>query len=45
MKAISGEIIVIKDWPTNEFRAIKKLTEFNNRLYVSRIVDEISLNY
>ena len=39
-KAISGEIIVIKDWPTNEFRAIKKLTEFNNRLlYVSRIVD------
>ena len=39
-KAISGEIIIIKDWPTNEFRAIKKLAEFNNRLlYVSRIVD------
>ena len=39
-KAISGEIIIIKDWPTNEFRAIKKLTEFKNRLlYVSRIVD------
>ena len=39
-KAISGEIVIIKDWPTNEFRAIKKLTEFNNRLlYVSRIVD------
>ena len=39
-KAISGEIIIIKDWPTNEFRAIKKLTEYNNRLlYVSRIVD------
>ena len=39
-KAISGEIIIIKDWPTNEFRAIKKLTEYNNRLlYISRIVD------
>ena len=39
-KAISGEIIIIKDWPTNEFRAIRKLEEYNNRLlYVSRIVD------
>ena len=39
-KAISGEIVIIKDWPTNEFRAIKRLTEYNNRLlYVSRIVD------
>ncbi|GIR38777.1 MAG: PAS domain-containing sensor histidine kinase [Rhodobacterales bacterium] len=39
-KAISGEIVIIKDWPTNEFRAIKKLSEYNNRLlYVSRIVD------
>ena len=39
-KAISGQIVIIKDWPTNEFRAIKKLTEYNNRLlYVSRIVD------
>ena len=39
-KVISGEIIVIKDWPTNEFRAIKKLDEYNNRLlYVSRVVD------
>ena len=39
-KAISGKIIIIKDWPTNEFRAIKKLAEYNNRLlYVSRIVD------
>ena len=39
-KAISGEIVIIKDWPTNEFRALKKLTEYNNRLlYVSRIVD------
>ena len=39
-KVISGEIVVIKDWPTNEFRAIKKLEEFNNRiLYVSRSVD------
>ena len=39
-KAISGQIVIIKDWPTNEFRAIKKLSEYNNRLlYVSRIVD------
>ena len=39
-KAISGEIVIIKDWQTNEFRALKKLTEYNNRLlYVSRIVD------
>ena len=39
-KAISGQIVIIKDWPTNEFRAIKRLSEYNNRLlYVSRIVD------
>ena len=39
-KVISGEIVIIKDWPTNEFRAIKKLDEYTNRLlYVSRIVD------
>ncbi len=39
-KVISGEIVIIKDWPTNEFRAIKKLDQFTNRLlYVSRIVD------
>ena len=39
-KVISGEIVIIKDWPTNEFRAIKKLEEYTNRLlYVSRIVD------
>ena len=24
-KAISGEIVIIKDWPTNEFRADKKV--------------------
>ena len=39
-KAISGDIVIIKDWPTNEFRAIKRLQDFTNRLlYVSRIVD------
>ena len=39
-KVISGEIVIIKDWPTNEFRAIKKLDDYTNRLlYVSRIVD------
>ena len=32
--------MIIKDWPTNEFRAIKNLDEYTNRLlYVSRIVD------
>lgn len=39
-KVISGEILIIKDWPTNEFRAVKKLDEYTNRLlYVSRVVD------
>ena len=39
-KVVAGEIVIIKDWPTNEFRAIKKLDEYTNRLlYVSRIVD------
>ena len=38
--AIKGEIVIITDWPNNEFRAIRVLKAFNNRLlYVTRDVD------
>ncbi len=35
-----GEVVLIKDWPNNEFRALVNLSAFPDRLlYVSRTVD------
>ncbi len=40
IRAKSGEVVLIKDWPNNEFRALINLKEFPDRLlYVSRTVD------
>lgn len=39
-RALAGEIVVIQDWPNNEFRALYHLDAFADRfLYVSREVD------
>ncbi|MFQ5621981.1 MAG: ATP-binding protein [Paracoccaceae bacterium] len=39
-RAISGEIVIVEDWPNNEFRALMALPNFNDRfLYVTRDVD------
>ena len=39
-RAEAGEIVMIEDWPNNEFRALMALTAFPDRyLYVSRQVD------
>ena len=39
-RAKSGEVVLIKDWPNNEFRALVNLAAFPDRLlYVSRKVD------
>ena len=44
-RAIAGDLVIIEDWDNNEFRAIKKLSAFNDRyLYVSRTVDGQILN-
>jgi len=44
-KADKGEVVVIKDWDNNEFRALKRLDEYTDRyLYVSRKVDGKILN-
>ena len=38
--AAVGDVVIIEDWPNNEFRALVKLDGFANRLlYVSRNVD------
>ncbi len=38
--AITGKTVIITDWPNNEFRAIRVLEAFNNRLlYITRDVD------
>jgi two-component system nitrogen regulation sensor histidine kinase NtrY len=38
--ALAGEIVIIQDWPNNEFRALYHLDAFADRfLYVSREVD------
>ena len=38
--AAFGDVVIIEDWPNNEFRALVKLDGFANRLlYVSRNVD------
>jgi two-component system nitrogen regulation sensor histidine kinase NtrY len=40
VRAKAGEVVLIKDWPNNEFRALIDLVEFPDRLlYVSRRVD------
>ncbi len=39
-RARSGEVVVIRDWANNEFRALVHLTAFADRyLYISRTVD------
>ena len=39
-QAADGEMVIIEDWPNNEFRALVRLTTFVDRyLYVSRDVD------
>lgn len=39
-QAIEGEVVIIEDWPNNEFRALVQLSAFVDRfLYVSRDVD------
>jgi two-component system nitrogen regulation sensor histidine kinase NtrY len=39
-RALAGEIVIIQDWPNNEFRALYHLDAFADRfLYVSREVD------
>ncbi len=39
-RARQGEVVVIQDWPNNEFRALHRLDAFADRfLYVSREVD------
>ena len=38
--AVVGDVVIIEDWPNNEFRALLRLDGFANRLlYVSRNVD------
>jgi len=44
-RAAEGEVVVIKDWDNNEFRALVHLESFPDRyLYVSRTVDGNILN-
>ncbi len=44
-RALAGEIVVIEDWPNNEFRALAALPAFADRLlYVTRDVDGKILN-
>ncbi len=39
-RAAAGELVLIEDWPMNEFRALKRLAAWDDRfLYVSRDVD------
>ena len=39
-QAADGEVVIIEDWPNNEFRALIQLTAFVDRyLYISRNVD------
>ncbi|WP_298835963.1 PAS domain-containing sensor histidine kinase [uncultured Roseobacter sp.] len=39
-EAQGGDVVIIEDWPNNEFRALVMLTAFTDRyLYVSRDVD------
>jgi two-component system nitrogen regulation sensor histidine kinase NtrY len=43
--ATAGKMVVIEDWPNNEFRALVRLNNFVDRyLYVSRSVDGNILN-
>lgn len=40
LEASGGEVVIIEDWPNNEFRALVRLTAFVDRfLYISRDVD------
>ena len=40
VRAKAGEVVLIKDWPNNEYRAMTNLADFPDRLlYVSRSVD------
>jgi two-component system, NtrC family, nitrogen regulation sensor histidine kinase NtrY len=44
-RAAGGEIVIIRDWNNNEFRALAKLGNFADRyLYISRNVDGKILN-
>lgn len=44
-KAMAGDVVVIEDWANNEFRALKLLPAFSDRLlYVTRDVDGNILN-
>ena len=44
-RAAEGEVVVIKDWNNNEFRALTKIPSYVDRyLYVSRTVDGSILN-
>ncbi len=44
-RADKGEVVIIKDWDNNEFRALVRLREFTDRyLYISRKVDGKILN-
>ena len=39
-RAKAGEVVVIEDWPNDEFRALVHLSAFADRyLYISRAVD------
>lgn len=43
--ATAGKLVVIEDWPNNEFRALMRINNFVDRyLYVSRSVDGNILN-
>ncbi len=45
VRAADGEVVVIKDWNNNEFRALAKIPSYlDNYLYVSRTVDGNILN-
>ncbi len=40
VEASGGEVVIIEDWPNNEFRALVRLSAFVDRfLYISRDVD------
>ena len=40
-----GELIIIEDWPNNEFRSLIKLESYEDKyLYISRTVDGKILN-
>lgn len=40
LEASGGEVVIIEDWPNNEFRALVRLSAFVDRfLYISRDVD------